>query len=322
MAGPEPLRVYRVVVERQRVTAEGVARELGAPVVEVKRALQELVRNELVREVPGGGGEHVAVPPGAAEARLLAPIQLIINDFEVQAEGIRAELAQFQEVHDEAVRGRHAEFRVLPDMDLINAEVARAAEGCRLEVMTAQSGGRRPAATLEGVWDQTVGMLKRGVKIRTIYQHTARFDQATRRYVERVCEWGGEVRTLEEFFERMIVFDREVAFIPAEGNRQVAVEVRQPAVLEFLIGVFERSWVRGRPFEGATSSSDVAALVGDIRLSIIRMLADGETDGAIARRMGMGVRTCRGHIAKIYESFGARSRCHLGVLISRSGLLE
>ncbi|MFE9118740.1 hypothetical protein [Streptomyces sp. NPDC007172] len=41
----------------------------------------------------------------------------------------------------------------------------------------------------------------------------------------------------------------------------------------------------------------------------------------IARRIGVSVRTCRSHIARIYQEFGARSRFQLGVLVAGRGLL-
>ncbi|MHA4820407.1 helix-turn-helix domain-containing protein, partial [Streptomyces aculeolatus] len=48
----------------------------------------------------------------------------------------------------------------------------------------------------------------------------------------------------------------------------------------------------------------------------------GHLDEAIARRLGMNVRTCRAHIAKLGTALGSDSRTQLGYLLARSGILE
>ncbi|GHA99473.1 hypothetical protein GCM10010392_27880 [Streptomyces clavifer] len=45
-------------------------------------------------------------------------------------------------------------------------------------------------------------------------------------------------------------------------------------------------------------------------------------DDSIARRLGMNVRTCRAHIAKLNAALGSGSRAQLGYLISQSGILD
>ena len=80
---------------------------------------------------------------------------------------------------------------------------------------------RRPAATraaLAVAAARDIAALERGVKMRTLYQHSARRSAVTRKYVAAVTARGAEVRTLDEFFNRMIVVDRRVAIIPGSGR--------------------------------------------------------------------------------------------------------
>ena len=127
---------------------------------------------------------------------------------------------------------------------------------------------------------------------------------------------------MPEFSERLMIFDREVAFIPGDSRRSSAVVIRQPAVVRFLADVFERTWLAATPFATELPTSTVSEAVDGVRLTIARLLSDGATDEAVARRVGLSVRTCRAHIAKLYQQLGAQSRCHLGVLLARSGLLD
>ena len=63
-----------------------------------------------------------------------------------------------------------------------------------------------------------IELLERGVKMRTLYQHSARRSSVTHKYVAAVTARGAEVRTLDEFFNRMIVIDRRVAVIPNQED--------------------------------------------------------------------------------------------------------
>lgn len=59
-----------------------------------------------------------------------------------------------------------------------------------------------------------------------------------------------------------------------------------------------------------------------VQRSIAKLLIEGYVDEAIARRLGMNVRTCRAHIAKLATTLGSGSRAQLGYLIAQSGILD
>ena len=82
-----------------------------------------------------------------------------------------------------------------------------------------RTAGRQAARPEVGA--REIAALKRGVKMRTLYQHAARRGADTRKYVAAVTAAGAEVRTLDEFFNRLIVVDRRIAIIPShEGARR------------------------------------------------------------------------------------------------------
>lgn len=55
---------------------------------------------------------------------------------------------------------------------------------------------------------------------------------------------------------------------------------------------------------------------------VVRRLADGLTDNAIAAREPVSPRTIQRVVAKLADAFGARSRFAIGVEVGRRGLLE
>jgi DNA-binding NarL/FixJ family response regulator len=54
---------------------------------------------------------------------------------------------------------------------------------------------------------------------------------------------------------------------------------------------------------------------------LIKLLNDGYTDGAIARKMGVSDRTIRRLNAQLMKKLGARSRFEAGVMATKMGLV-
>ncbi len=208
------------------------------------------------------------------------------------------------------------------DFPNINAAIRLAARECRGEVLTSQPGGARSAAVLGESLPSTLEMLDRGVTMKTIYQHNARSSSATRDFVRAVQERGAQVATLDENFDRLIIFDRTVAFIPADGDRRVAAEIRAPAVVSFLVALFERSWIRAVPFTPPGRDQATTRITDDLELAIMRHIVAGDTDSVTAGQLGISVRRCQEYVARMSAKLGSRSRAQLGYLIAKSGLLD
>lgn len=169
---------------------------------------------------------------------------------------------------------------------------------------------------------RSLAAIERGARLRHIYQHPARYSPLIKEYLEQVPTDRLEVRTVEQTVERLIIVDRAVAFLPASADRETALEIRHPALITYLVRVYEVLWDQATPMteRPPTVSPDVP--ITQVQRSIARLLVDGTTDEAVARRMGISVRTCRSHIAKLMQTLGASSRTHLGTLLVQSGLVE
>ncbi len=184
-------------------------------------------------------------------------------------------------------------------------------DGAQEEVLTAQPQVGRSAASIREATSRDLGALQRGVRMRTIYQHAARRARFTRQYVERVTAEGAEVRTLDEFFNRLIVVDRRVALIPSSDDLRIAVVIRDANLVAYLVDVFERNWDRGRPF--TTGSSDVTSEIArEQRAMASRMLIEGHPDTASAKRMGVSDRTYAAYLADLKRDYDAQTRFQLG----------
>ncbi|MCB5168637.1 LuxR C-terminal-related transcriptional regulator [Streptomyces bambusae] len=210
-------------------------------------------------------------------------------------------------------------LELVTELGAVRSIIAELAASCGRELISSQPGGGRPVETLEEAIGRDESMLARGVRIRTIYQHTARYDRPTAAYVERLTALGAQVRTLGDGLMRMLVFDGRTGLMAVRGADGSAVNgaalvVREPSVVQFMTGAFERSWLEAEPFP-TTVGPDLARSISDeLRQTIVQLLAEGVEDKVIARRLGMSERTCQRHIAEIMRAVGARSRFQAGWL--------
>ncbi|MFE6589396.1 LuxR C-terminal-related transcriptional regulator [Streptomyces sp. NPDC057781] len=164
-------------------------------------------------------------------------------------------------------------------------------------------------------------LLDRGGHIRALYQHTLRHALPIAARYEQL-EGDVEARTLDEVTERLIVIDRAVAFIPANADRSLALEVRHPALVEFFATIFDRLWRLATPMYPQAVQQPTLNGVTPRQRAIAALLVEGHTDAVIADRLGMNVRTARVHIAKLAATLGSGSRAQLGYLIGQSGILD
>jgi hypothetical protein len=242
----------------------------------------------------------------------------------LQASQIRRDLMGLAPVYSEATSSRLQEQRLETIVGLAQVRdlITELSEACRSEVLTSQPGGARSEEVLTESLDRTERLLGRGVRMRTLYQHTAQFSGATIAYVERISGLGAEVRTLADGFPRLIVFDRKLALIDSREEGDCALLVRSPCVVDFMVRTFNWAWVAAEPFPVEYRQERVRAVSDEIKRTIVQFLVTGEDDKVIARRLGLSLRSVQRHIAEIMQHLGAANRMHAGYLVSRSDYFD
>ncbi|MFI1160759.1 LuxR C-terminal-related transcriptional regulator [Streptomyces sioyaensis] len=288
---------------------------LVLPPSETKVAADQLVAMGLLRRQPGNC--LVAVSPAEAAEVALSPLERDVRLQRLQIEEARKQLLSFVaefESYLTSVDKPQSQFQVLEQLTDVRAVIADLTHHCREEILTAQPGGRRDEGVLEEAMPRDEDALKRGVRMQILYQHTARFSRGTTVYVDRVTQLGAHVRTLDDHFSRMLIFDRKAALIAVPGKAHAAALIREPHMVAFVTESYERLWLAAETFVGSTDTRVVIA--DDLRQSIVRLLTEGMTDASIANRLGMSVRTCRRHVAEIMAELGAQSRFQAGYMLA------
>lgn len=213
----------------------------------------------------------------------------------------------------------------LADSETVNARLQDVIAGARREILAAQPGGPRSRELLEIAVARDTAALDRGVDLRTIYRDTVRDHTVTAQYARtmsaRVCGRPAQYRTLVGDFERMIIVDREVAFVSdhivADSPPHSAWLVTDPAVVAVLAKVHDGMWRRAQPWCGelrARARLGQGAAIGadGVRTDrrqrgILRYLCTGTSQTATARKMGVSKRVLEAEIATLKGLWGVRT---------------
>ncbi len=312
--------VYRYAVSSPGWTVEDASEALGFTTRSIEAAVASLVERCLLVQANNGRRSYTAVSPDVALAELVDPDERALLDLRSRIGAKRRELAALVPVFAEASRrvSTDAPVEVLEDPDQVMRiliEYARSASQC---VLMARPGQGANADTQEESIQKDVDMLQQGVSRRTLYHSSIRDHMPTRRAVEVVTAAGGEFRTLPQMPLRAVIFDGKVAVIPraAHAADRAGLVIRDPNVVSVFVRLFEFAWELGEPFLAEEPRGNQ---LSSVQRSILRALASGQPDEVIARRMGISVRTCRRHIAKMLEDLGAESRFQAGVKAHRAG---
>ncbi|MGW3102984.1 helix-turn-helix transcriptional regulator [Streptomyces sp. NPDC001100] len=305
----EGRRVYATALRTGRVARADVA---AAPC---------LMEFALLHADPDDENWLRPVPPSVALSLRLNPIEREISERRRTSMELAEIFEPFMMLTAQGSSPEHS-ITVLEGLDRINSALDLATDQCRNEVLTVQPSVRHPERRIMEGLERDKTLTDRGVRIRTLYQHTARYIPERLAYVDQFANGKVEYRTIDELVERLVICDETVAFIPIRDDRQVALELRHPGLVSYLIKVFEFMWSRAVPLSAGSPYETAPDGITDIQHSIAKLLVEGHVDEAIARRLGMNVRTCRAHIAKLATALGSGSRAQLGFLIAQSGILQ
>ncbi|MFB9368625.1 LuxR C-terminal-related transcriptional regulator [Kitasatospora sp. NPDC001664] len=273
-------------------------------------ALDQLLRTGLV--IPNIIDKaYVAVSPRSVSERMSSELRANATRLLLQAEQLPDSLGGLARAYDAVPRdaAEPAQPAVVVGQDRIRHRIAELVSESSQEVLTAQPGPRNPEG-LAVARLQDLALLRRGARLRTLYQPMTVNEPAAVEYATAVAAEGGQVRLLDEPYQRMLIIDHKVAVVPAEDDYSRAVFITEPAAVAFLVAVYERDWARAETFDWGGLGTAPPALAATRRVG--RLLATGLTQKAVATRLGLSERTVAGHISRLREQYGAQTLFQLG----------
>ncbi|TWF98902.1 regulatory LuxR family protein [Kitasatospora viridis] len=277
-------------------------------------AVAELLELGLLRTDPAGAG-YTVVNPRSVGGRLSEELRSAGTRLLVQAQEMPALLDDLTRAYDRTPRkvDRSGEVRHLHGAEQVWERIGLLHRASVEEVLSAQPGGPLGRPLLEHALDLADRLLARGVAMRALYEPTARADGPTVAHVLAATELGVRSRVLGESFKRMLIFDRTTVVIPSGPDYTSAAFVEDPAVVAFLIGMFERDWARAEPSQWSPTAAEPAAQ--PVHVQVGRLLAQGLTQRMVAARLGLSDRTVAAHISRLRDQYDAETLFQLGWLM-------
>jgi DNA-binding CsgD family transcriptional regulator len=286
--------------------------------------LDRLCELSLVRPSSRHESGFHPVAPDIATDLLIARQQARLTADLAKIEQCRAAAAQFVATCSVPERDRG----LTDSVQLVGAEAIRErllylSHNARTEIM--RFGSERPTAEADaGAWRQsTEELLRRGVRIRAVYQDSVRDHPQTWAYANWLRDIGGEVRVTATLPTRVVIFDRRQAVVvstdPAEAHARAVLVWGRPMVTA-LTALFEPIWSHAVPIGLSADSGDDS--LSEQESTVLRLLAAGLTDEAVAKRIGCSPRTARRIASQLMERLGAQSRFQAGVHAAANGWLS
>jgi len=293
-------------------SAPEIGRVLGlAPEATVE--LLESLRERGLAAVSGTG--YRANPPEVALGTLVA-------EHDQELGRIRRLTAELQEQYRDAVRGREAAqfVEVVTGQDQVNRYYLHLVQRARygLDVLT-----KPPYLAGAGV-PQTLHAedagIRRGVRFRAVYDGDALDEENTLAIARQSIEFGEEARAIGGLPFKLAIVDDSVGLMPLDIRfpARGALLVHASALLDALIALFEGIWARAVPMRADRLADGVSELA-DRAAEVLRLMAAGLKDEAIARALHVSRRTVQKHITEIMTTLGARNRFQAALLASKRG---
>lgn len=314
------LDVYRSMLTHRDWGVAEIADDLALDTSVVRRSLDRLVELELLRTSWERPGHWRPVNPDVGLAALVSREQADVARRQEQIERARRQVADLVTEISSTARQATADVEHLTGMDEIRGQLESLARETREEALAFTPGASQSPESFEASGPLDQAALARGVNLKTLYQTSVRNDVHTRRYVQWLSELGGESRLAPTLPLRMVISDRTIAVLPLDpaNSRAGALVVRAPGMIAGLTALFDAYWRESQPFGEQPSPGDPGEPTSQ-EIEILRMLAAGAKDEAIARALGVSLRTTRRCIADLMQRLDASSRFQAGCTAVRRG---
>lgn len=302
--------VYVYLLGRQGADVDMVATECGISVSDARRALRVLHRCGLVEPMQGHPSQYLAAPPDVA-------IDAVVLRKQRELDELRASARELVRRQPGTGSGQALEF--VSGNEAVLAAVAALEHGAQEEVLVVDCppylmGTLFNSSELQG--------LARGVRYRAVYHAPVLQDPERLEHLQRYVDAGEECRAIPHTELKMLIADRQAAIVPVIFGQHAdeRMVIRGSALIDTLVFAFETLWSQATPMECASDGARPDQLDRK-HADVLRLMATGAKDRAIARALDVTPRTVIRRISRIMDLLSADTRFQAGVQAARRGWL-
>ncbi|TDD25971.1 helix-turn-helix transcriptional regulator [Nonomuraea diastatica] len=311
----EDERIYRDLLRRPRAALHELAAHTGRTTVALRRALARLEALGLVSRMAGRPVRFLATRPDVAVSALISRREEGLAQARLAALAMLAETPRTEnhspEELVEVVQGRAAVVQRF-------TQLQQTATG---EVLVldrppyAQDPSEQNVAEME--------RLARGLQVRGIYDASALEIPGKLRLAQESVAAGEQARVSPEVPMKLAIADRRIAILPLSTDESAhadsAVIVHSSTLLDALVALFEVLWRSALPLPARPLDAPSGGPAGLPDPELFALLAAGLKDEAVARQLGVSLRTVHRRVSEMMERLGARTRFQAGLLAARRG---
>lgn len=303
-------RVYEALVSAHVSTLGGLAESAMVSRARVAHAVNRLVALGLVNRLSGVPARYSAIVPEIGLAAL-------VRSQEEALSRVRSRAAELTEAYRQAVRIAHpAELvEIVTGGENVFATFVRLQDAAREQLRGFDTGPYvDPDPTRENLAEARA--LGKGVTFRTIYDRGVLEFAGRGRHVRAAMRSGEQSRVVPSLPMKMLICDQQAALIPIgpPGIGQAAAYLIYPSsLLEALSALFESVWSGARPLTVSADGEIEQEELSDVDARVLRLLATGATDGAIARALGCSLRTVQRRLRVMMRRLGVTTRFQAGL---------
>lgn len=317
---PASEAAYLAMLEFTEADVGCLAHRLGLDEARILDALDDLVRMSLLHRSSTDPETVRLVHPEVGLAALIARQHADVARRLQKIEEGRAALLRLLTAHaTRQPKTPELEIERLLGVDAILARLRKLVQSCEREACSFIAGSVQWLSSLMSSRGPLADAIERGIRLRAVYLDSVRNSPATQKHPELLAELGGEVRTAPLLPPRMLIVDRQMAVVPMniDDSGAVALMVSGTGIVTALSALFCVVWKEATPL--GTTRRRTAEGLSTQEKQVLVLLGEGHTDEAIARRLGVSVRTARRVAGALLARLGARSRFQAGMLaVARS----
>jgi sugar-specific transcriptional regulator TrmB/DNA-binding CsgD family transcriptional regulator len=313
-------RIYRSLLRQPAVRASELKALTGLSTPGVKRALVHLEELGLLRPSPGTELGFVPVAPDLA-------LSALVNSLRSQLDRVQGAAAEFAEEFRLSQQERHPSelIEVIAGQGEMTSRALAVTEGATTELLFLTDPPPYVVPVrLEEEVDRESPLLARGVKIRVVYSQAALARPGRMEVVAELASKGEEARVFPDLPIRLLIADRRVAIVPLTSQRRVttsAALVHPSDLLHALIALFESTWNQAIPLPAWRAENPPLGTLTAQQQQAMMLLAAGAKDEAIARHLGVSLRTARRRITELMGELHTATRFQAGAQAARRGWL-
>ncbi|MBB2893351.1 helix-turn-helix transcriptional regulator [Flexivirga oryzae] len=319
---------YDALIRGVAPTAEALVAAIGLTTEDAVQSLDELKSHALLRESKTADCLRVT-PPDEAIELLIAHEERLLEQRRLDIQQARGEIddlvESFVSAATETPVGSPA-ITYLKGSEVIRSKLYQLVGEASDVTLNMIPGSRTfSAAAIRSAERLDNQLIARGVHERFIVSELSIQDPNWSAYLRRIGEKGCQVRTHVSPPTLLVTFDHRTAVVPrGKDISNAAILIQEPGVVEQIEYLFEEVWAAATPLplHDAPTNTDAADTVDPRLRQVIVLLGRGYKDEAIARKIGVSVRTVGRLVAEIVDLFGAQGRFQAGVIAAQQGWIE